>query len=77
MITIYTTTTCAQCKMVKKFFNIKNIQYEEINLDDHKDIAETLYSMGLARAPITTNKERSRYVMGYKPGELIKLLEVR
>lgn len=77
MITIYTRTTCAQCRTVKKFFDIKGIKYNLINLDEpeHWDLAQSLDKMGLRNVPITTNKERSRYVTGFNAGELTKLIQ--
>lgn len=75
MITIYTRTTCAQCKTVKKFFDLKKIAYEVINLDDatNKHHAENLSTLGLISVPITTNKAHTGYVVGFKPMELLKL----
>jgi len=31
-VTIYTTPTCAYCKMAKEYFQSKGIQYEEYNV---------------------------------------------
>ena len=36
-ITIFTTNTCAYCKMVKQFLNTKGFSYDEINLDDQPE----------------------------------------
>jgi glutaredoxin 3 len=33
-ITIFTTTTCAYCPMVKKYLGAKGLAYDEVNLDE-------------------------------------------
>lgn len=34
-VTVYTTTMCPVCKMVKNFLNLNDISYEEVNLEIH------------------------------------------
>lgn len=36
-ITMYTTTTCASCQMVKKWLTMKNQEWEEVHLDEHPE----------------------------------------
>lgn len=53
-ITMYTTTTCAYCVMVKKWLTSKNLQYEEINLDEKPEHrAEAMRISGGMTVPVT------------------------
>ncbi len=53
-ITIFTTTTCAYCPMVKKFVNSKGLQYDEVNLDEHPERQqEALAISGALTVPVT------------------------
>ena len=76
MITIYTRTTCAQCNTVKRYLNAKQVKFELINLDepDNWDLAQELDNKGLRNVPITTNEKKERYVTGFNPAEIAKLL---
>lgn len=76
MITIYTRTTCAQCKTVRKFFDLKGVKYNLINLDDNHSLALELDQKGLRNVPITTNELGERFVTGFIPSELMKLIQI-
>lgn len=41
-ITIYSTATCAYCKMLKGYLQSKNIAYEEKHVDQDQKLAEEL-----------------------------------
>jgi glutaredoxin 3 len=42
-ITIYSTTTCGYCKMLKSYLHSKNIAYEEKVADTDQNLAKELY----------------------------------
>lgn len=73
-ITIYTTTTCAYCPMVKKFVTAKGLTYDEVNLDEHPDRqAEVLALSGAMTVPVTvvTKEDDSQaVVVGYNLAKL-------
>ena len=53
-ITIFTTTTCAYCPMVKKFVTSKGLTYDEVNLDEHPERQqEALAVSGALTVPVT------------------------
>lgn len=53
-ITMYTTTTCAYCVMVKKWLTSKNLEYDEINLDENPEHrAEAIRISGGMTVPVT------------------------
>lgn len=77
-ITIFTTNTCAYCAMVKKFLDMKNHQYDIVNLDEQPERqAEALALSGALTVPITvvTKTDDSRdVVIGWNPAKLAPAL---
>lgn len=65
-ITIYTTSTCAYCPMVKKWLTAKGHTYDEVNIDKepHRQ-AEALAASGALTVPVTivTKQDDSREVV--------------
>ncbi len=49
MITVFTTNTCAYCKMVKQYLTLKGKEFTEVNLNDnpekHQEIIEKTGAM--------------------------------
>lgn len=65
-ITIFTTTTCAYCPMVKKWLAAKGYTYDEVNLDQNPERqAEALALSGAMTVPVTvvTKQDDSRQVV--------------
>ena len=65
-ITIFTTTTCAYCPMVKKFLGTKGLTYDEVNLDEHPERQqEALAISGALTVPVTvvTKSDDTREVV--------------
>lgn len=73
-ITIFTTTTCAYCPMVKKYLGAKGYSYDEVNLDQNPERqAEALALSGAMTVPVTvvTKHDDSREVIvGYNLAKL-------
>lgn len=73
-ITIFTTTTCAYCPMVKKYLSAKGYAYDEVNLDQNPERqAEALALSGALTVPVTvvTKHDDSREVIvGYNIAKL-------
>lgn len=72
MIQIYTTNTCAYCKMVKQFLTAKGKEFEVIDLDKNPERqAEALALSGVLSVPITT--DGNAVVVGWNPSQLMGL----
>lgn len=72
MITIYTTPTCAFCKMVKTFFGSKGIEYQEVDVSADQALQEKLHKeTGAVSVPITRSGDT--YVVGWNPKKLMEL----
>ena len=52
-VKIYTTPTCAYCKMAKEFFKSNNVNYEEVNVaTDAKGRDEMIQKSGQLGVPV-------------------------
>lgn len=78
-VTVFTTTTCAFCMMVKKYLDGKGIAYESVNLDEHPERqAEAIELSGALATPITVLTDEDtgekEVVVGYNIGKLAPAL---
>ena len=73
-VTIFTTTTCSSCSMVKRWLNAKGIGYNEVNIDQEPARqAEAIELSGAMTVPVTvvTKEDNSRQVVvGYNLAKL-------
>lgn len=73
-ITVYTTTTCAYCPMVKKFLSAKGLSYNEVNLDQQPERqAEALKVSGALTVPVTVvtqDDDSQSVIVGYNLAKL-------
>lgn len=71
--TVYTSTSCGQCKQVKKLLKMKGVDYEEINIDTsperHKEVMEL---SGQLRVPVT--RINDNVIVGYNVGQIFSSL---
>ena len=75
-IIIYTTPTCAPCKMTKAFLKENNVSYEEkdVTVDD-KAREEMIQKSGSMTVPVIDID--GQIVVGFKRAELIKLINLK
>ncbi|HUC95504.1 MAG TPA: glutaredoxin family protein [Candidatus Saccharimonadia bacterium] len=73
-ITIFTTNTCAYCKMVKQFLNTKGYSYEEVNLDERPEKQKEAFDLsGQLTVPITLvtkTDDSQQVIIGYNLAQL-------
>jgi len=52
-IVIYTTTWCPDCRAAKKYLASKNLSYEEIDIEENPEAAETVKKLndGMRKVP--------------------------
>jgi glutaredoxin len=54
MITVYTTTACAYCKMVKQYLTLKGKEFTVVNLEENPEKRQELFEKtGALTVPIT------------------------
>lgn len=69
MITVFTTTQCAYCVMVKKFLTSKGKDYKVINLEEEPEVRQSLFEKtGAMTVPITQIGEE--FIVGWNPAKL-------
>ena len=78
-VTIYTSNTCGQCKMVKKVLSMKGASYDEVNIDEAPERhAEIMQLSGQVRVPVTVvhddTTDDQQVIVGYNVGQLMPAL---
>jgi glutaredoxin 3 len=78
-VTIYTTTTCAYCPMVKNFVKAKGLTYDEVNLDQQPERQAEAYELsGALTVPITVVSDeaddKKQVIIGYNLAKLAPAL---
>ncbi|MDZ5472279.1 glutaredoxin family protein [Bacillus sp. 31A1R] len=72
-ITVYTTTRCPYCVMLKNFLSEQNIPFKEINLEDQPEMMRQLVNatgqMGVPQTEIN-----GQWVLGFDPNLIMNLL---
>ena len=73
-ITVYTSNTCAYCGMVKKYLQMKGMDYSEVNIEENPEKQKDLIDLsGQTRVPVTvvTDDSGSQAVtVGYNLNKL-------
>jgi glutaredoxin 3 len=73
-ITVFTTSTCAYCGMVKKWLDAKGISYSVVNLDEQPEMQKQVYEKsGALTVPVTLieNEDTTEeVVIGYNLARL-------
>lgn len=73
MITVFTTNTCAYCKMVKQFLTMKGKEFKVVNLDEDLQARQELYEKtGALTVPIT--QVNDQYVIGWNRSRLAEVI---
>jgi glutaredoxin len=77
-ITVFTTSTCAYCGMVKKWLDSKGVSYNVINLDERPEMQKEVFEKsGALTVPITLveNEDNTEeVVVGYNLARLASLV---
>lgn len=73
-VTVYTTTTCPYCVMLKNFLKDKGIPFEEVNIQldpvAAKKLVETTGQIGVPQTEIN-----GQWVLGFDPESIMALLK--
>ncbi len=77
-ITVFTTSTCSYCPMVKRYLQSKGLAYDEVNLEEHPDRQAEVFQMsGAMTVPvtlITKTDDTQQVVVGYNLQQLAPAL---
>lgn len=79
-VTVYSTTTCPYCVMVKRWLNDKGIKFEDVLVDRDAEAARRMVELsGQMGVPFTWIEDESKGasgVLGYDPGSLSSALNL-
>ncbi|MFC4182304.1 glutaredoxin domain-containing protein [Saccharococcus thermophilus] len=73
-VTVYTTTTCPYCVMVKNFLREQGVPFEEVNVQRDpiaaRKLVETTGQIGVPQIEID-----GQWVIGFDPDAIMQLLQ--
>lgn len=73
MITVFTTNTCAYCKMVKQYLTLKGKEYQEVDLNENPEKRQELFEKtGALTVPITQVDDD--YIIGWNRQRFAEVL---
>ena len=79
MIKIYTTPTCAYCKMAKRFLNTRGIQYEEIDVSADENGAKKLLAvsgqLGVPVMQFDQDSNSGQVILGFDEPAIIDAIK--
>ncbi|WP_042150079.1 glutaredoxin family protein [Paucisalibacillus sp. EB02] len=72
-ITIYTTTLCPVCKMVKQFLDTFEVSYKEVNVDINPLVLLKLIGK-TRKLSVPQTEINGKWVSGFDPEKLLKVI---
>lgn len=73
-VTVYTTTQCPYCVMLKNFLSEQNIPFNEVNVETKPDIMEQLVkTTGQMGVPQT--EVNGKWIVGFDPNNIMIALK--
>lgn len=72
-VTVYSTTTCSYCVMLKNFLDAQRIQYKDVNVQqDPLAMQYVMNQTGQMGVPQT--KVNDEWVLGFDPEKIMSLM---
>ena len=80
-VLIYAISTCAWCKMTKKFLNENDIEYEYVDVDlvsdkNHQKITEDIKNLGASPSFPTLVVDDKTVITGFRKDKIKEALEI-
>jgi glutaredoxin len=69
-VTVYSTPTCMQCKVLKGYLDRENLPYEEVNVEEEMGMLNELSELGFAGLPVVKFGDDGYYTMSEFIGKL-------
>jgi glutaredoxin 3 len=73
-ITVYTTTRCPYCVMLKNFLSSKNISFKEVNVERYPEIIEKLVNT-TGQMGVPQTEVNGKWVIGFDPNSIMMALK--
>lgn len=75
MVTVYTTQTCTYCAMVKKYLDMKKVNYKTVDVTlDSETRGKLFEKTGMMTVPVIAD-DNDNYIVGWNPGKLMQFLD--
>ena len=72
-VTVYTTTQCSYCVMLKNFLSEKNIPFNEVNVETQPEIMEQLVKK-TGQMGVPQTEVNGQWVVGFDPNNIMMAL---
>ncbi len=76
-LTVYTTSWCPDCRNAKRFLDLHNVQYEEINIDEDSEAEALVIRESGGRRVIPTISANGRYLFNPPLNVLARELDIK
>lgn len=73
-VTVYTTTQCPYCVMVKNFLSEQNINFNEVNVETQPEIMDQLVKK-TGQMGVPQTEVNGQWVVGFDPNNIMKALK--
>jgi glutaredoxin 3 len=73
-ITVYTTTRCPYCVMLKNFLSSKNISFKEVNVERNPEIMQKLVNT-TGQMGVPQTEVNGKWVIGFDPNSIMMALK--
>jgi len=73
-VTVYSSTNCGYCVLMKNFLNEQNIPYKEVNIQEKPEIVQELMA-STGRLGVPQTNINSNWVLGYNPNSAMKIIQ--
>lgn len=73
-VTVYTTTRCPYCVMLKNFLKEQNISFKEVNVENNPEIMTKLVNT-TGQMGVPQTEVNGRWIIGFDPANIQKILD--
>lgn len=73
-VTVYTTTRCPYCVMLKNYLNEQNISFKEVNVENNPEIMTKLVNT-TGQMGVPQTEVNGRWIIGFDPANIQKILD--
>ncbi len=73
-ITVYTTTQCPYCVMIKNFLNEKGISFKEVNVERNPEMMQQLVEK-TGQMGVPQTEVNGQWIVGFDPNSIMAALQ--
>ncbi|KAF0815696.1 MULTISPECIES: glutaredoxin family protein [Cytobacillus] len=73
-VTVYTTTRCPYCVMLKNFLSDQNIPFKEVNVERNPEIMQQLVNT-TGQMGVPQTEVNGKWVVGFDPNSIMMALK--